>query len=234
MLRGRDVACGHAIWARRQNDPSMWPMRPVRAGSRDASAALAMAQRPCSESLPGTRQAGARARRALRDELPTWPCPFRRLSAAQSACAARPASADSLAARLTVRDGVDLRRLAHRLVRLQAALGLDEVAAEEGVDKRRLAEARLADDHDVERKTALQQLGLNLRGDRVEALGKKRTSASHASADLSHCARCRPRDCSGRAGACASTGTEYCKASSMRTQLSIHPRARSAGRQQCW
>ena len=43
-----------------------------------------------------------------------------------------------------MRDGVDLRRLSDRLVRLQAALRVNQVGREDGVDEGRLSEARLA------------------------------------------------------------------------------------------
>ena len=50
----------------------------------------------------------------------------------------------STASKRTMRDGVNLSRLAHRLVRLQATLGVDEVRREDGVDERRLAQPRLS------------------------------------------------------------------------------------------
>ena len=43
-----------------------------------------------------------------------------------------------------MRDWVNLGRLAHRLIRLQTALGVDEVGGEDGVDERRLPETSLA------------------------------------------------------------------------------------------
>lgn len=43
-----------------------------------------------------------------------------------------------------MRNGLDLRRLADWLVRLEAALGIDQVRGKDGVDERRLAETGLA------------------------------------------------------------------------------------------
>ena len=42
-----------------------------------------------------------------------------------------------------MRDGVNLSRLAHGLIGLEAALGVDEVRGEDGVDERRLSETSL-------------------------------------------------------------------------------------------
>ena len=42
-----------------------------------------------------------------------------------------------------MRDGVNLGRLAHRLIRLKTALGVNEVGREDGVDERRLSETSL-------------------------------------------------------------------------------------------
>lgn len=91
-----------------------------------------------------------------------------------------------------VRDALDLGGLANGLVRLQATLGVDEVRGEYGVDERRLAQASLAcvnsvsfplglrdnttprqrapltNANNVELKSTLQQLALNLRRDAVE------------------------------------------------------------------
>jgi len=44
---------------------------------------------------------------------------------------------------LTLGEGVDLNRLASRLVRLGASLGVDEVRGKDGVDEGGLAQARL-------------------------------------------------------------------------------------------
>lgn len=43
-----------------------------------------------------------------------------------------------------MRDGVDLSRLPHGLVRIETALGVDEVRRKDGVDERRLSETSLA------------------------------------------------------------------------------------------
>ena len=42
-----------------------------------------------------------------------------------------------------MRDGVDLGRLPHRLIRFQATLGVNQVRREDSVDERRLSETRL-------------------------------------------------------------------------------------------
>lgn len=67
-----------------------------------------------------------------------------------------------------VRDGVDLGGLTNHLVRCKATLGVDEVRRKQRVDQRRLAQTRLTDDHHVELEAALEQLRLDLLGDRVE------------------------------------------------------------------
>jgi len=64
---------------------------------------------------------------------------------------------------------VDLGGLANGLVGSEATLRIDEVRCEDSVDQRGLAESCLADADDIELKTALQQLLLDLGGDAVEA-----------------------------------------------------------------
>lgn len=46
-----------------------------------------------------------------------------------------------------MRDGVDLSRLPDRLIRLQAALGVNQVRREDSVDQRRLSETSLTYRH---------------------------------------------------------------------------------------
>lgn len=48
---------------------------------------------------------------------------------------------------LTMRDGVDLSRLPDRLIRLQAALGVNQVRREDGVNQRRLSKTSLTYRH---------------------------------------------------------------------------------------
>jgi hypothetical protein len=44
---------------------------------------------------------------------------------------------------LTMRDGLDFRRLPHRLIRLKSPLGVDQMRREDSVDERRLAQPSL-------------------------------------------------------------------------------------------
>lgn len=47
----------------------------------------------------------------------------------------------------TMRDGMNLRRLPHRLIRVEAALGVNEVRREDGVDEGRLSKTGLTCTH---------------------------------------------------------------------------------------
>jgi len=61
-----------------------------------------------------------------------------------------------------VRDPLNLSGGADGLVGLQTALRVNEVRSKDGVDKRRLAQAGLANANNIELETALQELALNL------------------------------------------------------------------------
>lgn len=74
-----------------------------------------------------------------------------------------------------MRDRLNLRRLPDRLVRLKPSLRVDQVRREDGVDERRLAQSRLADDHDIKLESALEQLVLDLLRDGVETDIRRRT-----------------------------------------------------------
>lgn len=67
-----------------------------------------------------------------------------------------------------MRHSLNLSSLTHGLVVFKAALGVDKVRRENGVDQSTLSESSLADDHDIELEPALQKLVFDLARDRVE------------------------------------------------------------------
>lgn len=68
-----------------------------------------------------------------------------------------------------MRNCLNLRGLPDRLIMFQATLGVDEVGGEDGVDESALAQTGLANNDDIELKSALEKFVLNLAGDGVKS-----------------------------------------------------------------